>query len=478
MFLTLPNLLFFRSFTLFTFQRSCFFLFVIKKCDSGRNFIDRVWGWCYSAGSVNAHLRFYGLRNGDNSMIYKKLSKKRRVFASPQINDLTVLNKLKFLKKLIHEQDNACWEIGDLCMQLIDKFKLSLRQIANSVGYSRARISHFHLTARTFPVEQRESFTFQDSLTARQVYIKFPRLNMSPYEIRDIVIKLHNKTPYQVRSYFIHLLTHQEQNQHLAESAQSYLYNKDRIINHCHCADWRTIIPQLENGSVQLFLCDPPYGSYTSRRYDTNCLRIDSDNNDSIEEALETTLPLFELCLPKLKPQGILILFQAGGQPDRPEILLKAQEWGWDCVYALNWSKGSLSTGNFQNPYRVCTERILVFCRKGESPQRFQDGNCCPDILDFPPMTNSVISKMRRGKMPYADYHMFQKPLELMDFLIKHHSYGGDLIVEPFGCSGSGCIGASKLNRQWVYIESNQNNYLWGSERVYKAISEMQLEVG
>lgn len=411
-------------------------------------------------------------------MLRKKLSKKRRVFSSLQINDSTVLTKLQYLKKLIHEQDHACWEIGDLCIQLIDKYKLSLRQIANSVGYSRARISHFHLTARTFPLEQRKDFTFQDSLTARQIYIKFPRLNLSPFEVRNIVVKLHNKTSYQVRAYFIHLLTHQEQNQHLAESAQSYLYNKDRIINQCHHADWRTIIPQLENGSVQLFLCDPPYGSYTSRRFDTNCLRIDSDHNDSIEEALKTTLPLFELCLPKLKQDGILLLFQAGGQPDRTEILLKAQECGWECVYALNWNKGSLSTGNFLNPYRVCTERILVFCRKGESPQRFQDGNCHPDILDIPPETISVINKMRTGKMPYADYHMFQKPLPLMEFLVKHHSYGGDLIVEPFGCSGSGCIAAAQLNRQWVYIESNEKNYTWGSERVYKVVTEMSLEVG
>jgi DNA modification methylase len=301
---------------------------------------------------------------------------------------------------------------------------------------------------------------------------------MNPYEIRKVVVKLHNKTPYQVRAHFVQLLTQQEQNQHMAESAQSYVNKKDQIINNCHHADWQEIVPKLDNCSVQLLLCDPPFASYGSKRHETNCLRTDSDNNSSVEEALSTTLPLFELCLPKLKPQGLLLLFQGGGQPDRPEILLKAQECGWDCLYAVNWNKGSLSTGNFLNPYRVCTERILIFGRKGEIPQKYQDGSCCPDILDFAPITNRNINKIRSGQTSYGDVHMFQKPLPLMEFLIKHHSYPGDLVVEPFGCSGSGCIAAGRLNRQWVYVESNQNNYLWGSKRVFKAVSEANSQVG
>ena len=48
-------------------------------------------------------------------------------------------------------------------------------------------------------------------------------------------------------------------------------------------------------------------------------------------------------------------------------------------------------------------------------------------------------------------------------------------VVEPFGCSGSGVIAAAKLNRQWVYVESNHNNYSWGSQRVIKVVSELSI---
>ena len=80
--------------------------------------------------------------------------------------------------------------------------------------------------------------------------------------------------------------------------------------------------------------------------------------------------------------------------------------------------------------------------------------------------------------MEYGDYHHFQKPEALMDFIIKTHTYPGDLVVEPFGCSGSGVVSALKNNRKWVYVESNQSNFDWGSGRVYKLITELATQAG
>ena len=392
-----------------------------------------------------------------------------------------VRTKLRTLKKLLKQQDNKCWQIGDLCIELIDEYRLSLRQIGEFTDYSRTRISHFHLTARTFTTKDRKGYTFQDSLTARQIYYRLPRLNMTPVEIRDVIVKLRNKSPLQVREYFINILIENEKNHNLALSAKSYI-NKYKLINNCHHADWRTIIPDLPDHSVQLFICDPPFATsfsgYKSKREETNALRTDCDNNAEEEQALDVTLPLFELCLPKLAPDGILLLFQGGGKSDRIEVLQKAHECGWDCLYGLTWNKGYVSVGNFQNPYLICSERILVFCRKGMKPQKYQDGLPHPDVLHFPTETQRITKKMHSGKVAYGDYHMFQKPPELLEFLVRHHSFHGDLVVEPFGCSGSGVISASKLNRRWVYIESNRENYEWGSQRVFKEISEISAQVG
>ena len=206
-------------------------------------------------------------------------------------------------------------------------------------------------------------------------------------------------------------------------------------------------------------------------------MRSDCDN-ESTEEALSVTLPLFEKCLPKLAPDGVLLLFQPGGKPDRPEILLHADKYGWKCDYALTWLKGTIKAGNSIYPYRVCTEKILVFSRKQDKVQKQESALAYSDILDFQTGTQSATIKMDYGKIKMGDYHIFQKPIELMEFLIKQHSFASDLIVEPFGCSGSGLISAARLNRNWLYIESNQDNYNWASQRIKETVAELSTQAG
>jgi len=326
-----------------------------------------------------------------------------------------VLTKLKKLKKLILEEDSKCWQIGDICIDLMETYRLSVRQISDYTDYSKARISHFHLTARIFPAHKRKGYTFQDSLTARQIYQQLPRLHMTPVQIRKKVVRMKNKTPRKAREYFVKYLLEKELKQTFAKSAR-YSMQGNRIINQCHHADWQQIVPKLPDHSVRLFIADPPFGGYgknnkggyKSQRVSTNGMRYDCDNGLNIEEALAVTLPLFELCHRKLAPNGFLLLFQPGGKPDRIEVLSKADECGWDCIYALTWQKGHLSTGNNLNPYKICSEKILVFIRKGDKVTKSENGLPHPDILNYPTETQSATLKMNHGKMKLGDYHIFQ----------------------------------------------------------------------
>ena len=144
----------------------------------------------------------------------------------------------------------------------------------------------------------------------------------------------------------------------------------------------------------------------------------------------------------------------------------------------MTWQKGNITTGNHVRPYRICSERILVFSRKGETVIKNQNGMPVSDILNYPTETFHATTRMNFGKIPFGDYHIFQKPQKLMEFLIKQHTYPGDLVCEPFSCSGSGAIASIKLNRKWVYIESNKNNYIWGKKRIQKALKEQSVGVG
>lgn len=49
-----------------------------------------------------------------------------------------------------------------------------------------------------------------------------------------------------------------------------------------------------------------------------------------------------------------------------------------------------------------------------------------------------------------------QKPLKLLERIIKASSNEGDLILDPFcGCATT-CVAAQRLNRRWIGIDENE----------------------
>lgn len=62
--------------------------------------------------------------------------------------------------------------------------------------------------------------------------------------------------------------------------------------------------------------------------------------------------------------------------------------------------------------------------------------------------------------------HSTQKPLKLIKRLIKASSNEGDLVVDPFGGSGSTALASIQLNRRFITIEKDENYYNSIVERV------------
>lgn len=69
-------------------------------------------------------------------------------------------------------------------------------------------------------------------------------------------------------------------------------------------------------------------------------------------------------------------------------------------------------------------------------------------ILDFP-------QKWRRQDQ----IHPTQKPVELMEYLIKTYSNEEDLILDNCAGSGSTLVAAKNLNRQFIGIEKEEQHY-------------------
>lgn len=398
-------------------------------------------------------------------MQYPKIDEKIKPF---NLKDAQMIpRKIQKLRVLLKEVDMKLWDIGDMCGDLKEHHRLPLRVVAELTGFSKSRLSELKLTSQAFPPEQRNECTFQDAMMARRVYIKWDHLGMSLVEIRRVINKLHNKRPRQILLHFATILYKREMQEAL-ESAPKLNGESKSVVNSTHHADWRDVIEKVQDGAVKLVLADPPYGGYkdvNDGAYDPGdtqrpLMRTDCDY-ETTKEAIEVTVELFSKCKDKLTDDGVLVLFQPGNKPDRIEVLNAAKENGWECKYSLTWSKGVMGPGAMSSPYCTSSEKILIFVREKTRLKSCEQGLDRLDVINVPPVTK------KRG---LHDLHMFQKPHELMELLIRKHTYPGDLVVEPFGCSGAGCIAAAELKRKWIYVESNQKNFIWGSQRIENAM--------
>jgi len=377
--------------------------------------------------------------------------------------------KLDRLVELLTAHDQHCWDIGDLVNQLVQSHRVPLSSVCKKVSYSKSHLSELAATARFFPPDERTA-NFQDSLLARRVFVRFPAIGMPITEIRDLIAKMQGKRPGEVKAYFMHLLTERQRERALMENRKGRTAAES---NQCFNDDWRSIVPRLPEKSVKIFNADPPFGGYgwgddggyLSTRAESSGLRTESDANTS-DEALEITLALFDLCLPKIKDGGCLLLWQPGAKPDSRLILENAAQKGWELPVALTWVKSNTGIVAEDYPYAPTTERILVFVPRGTKLIKHEYDLSRSDVLTYPSETIQASRDVRSGRLPPRSVHMFQKPIALMEHLLRKHSYPGELVVDCFGCSGTACIAAEQLARRWIYIERNEANFAWGRQRV------------
>jgi site-specific DNA-methyltransferase (adenine-specific) len=77
------------------------------------------------------------------------------------------------------------------------------------------------------------------------------------------------------------------------------------------------------------------------------------------------------------------------------------------------------------------------------------------DVLEFNVVPN------RNGKL-----HPTQKPIELLEYLIKTYSNEGDIVLDNCMGSGSTAIAAINTNRNYIGYESNEEYYNIACRRI------------
>ena len=228
----------------------------------------------------------------------------------------------------------------------------------------------------------------------------------------------------------------------------------DLPINQIIHGDSIEFMKTLSDATIDLVLCDLPYGI-------TDC-------------KWDMRLPLKELFAQYariIKPNAAILLFAQ--QPFATDLINQARRM---FRYQIVWEK-TKSLG-FLNAKRMplrAHELILVYYNRLPSynPQ-FTPGKPYvkkynekqrTDLYRFHGKAYSMRNngvRYPRDVVKFAQptsteglYHSTQKPLMLLEYLIKTYSNKGDVVLDNTCGSGSTCVAAKKLNRRYIGIDNN-----------------------
>ncbi len=230
--------------------------------------------------------------------------------------------------------------------------------------------------------------------------------------------------------------------------------------NTIHKGDCLELMPQIETESVDMILCDLPYGM-TQNKWDI-IIPIDK---------------LWEQYERIIKPNGAIIL--TASQPFTTTLIMSNTKlFRYDIVWHKRTPSGVLNAKKM--PIRT-HETILVFYKKlptynyqktlgnkicgikehkvNSSNYRntnthtpyFDDGSRYPtSVLDITGVVNNS-----NQKLP----HPTQKPVALFEYLIKTYTNEGNLILDNCAGSGTTAEAAINLNRDYILIEQNEKYF-------------------
>lgn len=235
------------------------------------------------------------------------------------------------------------------------------------------------------------------------------------------------------------------------------------------------IMDGMPEQSVDLILADPPYG--------TTKLPIDPQIDVSALWAAYRRI---------IKPTGTIILF--GSQPFSSSLVAAAPDlFKHDLIWIKNHATGSLHARN--RPLKQ-HEDILVFSsgttiQKSRSKRRYtynplgqeiagtkiigprKDWGYLHKITDNPGLAYEATRNCPRTALycskESASLHPFQKPLALLEYLIRTYSNEGDVVLDSFMGAGSTCIAAMRSGRQSIGIELEQTYFEAASVRSAEA---------
>lgn len=227
-----------------------------------------------------------------------------------------------------------------------------------------------------------------------------------------------------------------------------------------HMGDCLTILPSLPSCSVDLIIADPPYGT-TACKWDT-VIPFD----DMWRAFHRVTKPNAAICVFATMPfTATLVCSNLGEYRHR---------WIWNKNNSAGFATAKL------RPFQIC-EDVLVFSREKvlyypqmetRGKMRVKGGYSASDNYGLVPTKSISNTYYPKNLLDYPNasqvgkVHPTQKPVALVEYLIRTYSREGETVLDPVMGSGTSGEACRLSGRKFIGIELDETYFAGASARL------------
>jgi len=232
--------------------------------------------------------------------------------------------------------------------------------------------------------------------------------------------------------------------------------------------DCLEVMPTIESGSIDMILTDPPYGT-TACKWDSI---IPLEN-------------MWEQLKRIIKPNGAIVM--TASQPFTTTLIASNMK---GFKYCWVWNKKAFANQMLakKQPLRI-TEDVVVFNSKVYQPQGLievnkvtKQGSKVTDNVGGGTRKKSYVQTHTNYPRNILEFskdrpstHPTQKPVALMEYLIKTYTNEGETVLDFTMGSGTTGVACKNLNRNFTGIEMDEEYFKLAKERIESVPSPMPI---
>ena len=204
--------------------------------------------------------------------------------------------------------------------------------------------------------------------------------------------------------------------------------------------DCLELMEDIPDESIDLILCDPPYGiKLKANREGSKFSGVEIENDNGLDWVPDFYKQIYRVS------KNVSFVFCGWSTID--VFMSEARKAGFVHKNTIVWNKMHFGMGwNFRPQY----ELILVLTKKVFKTKHHNIANLIS------------VKRMHHTKMS----HIAEKPVELLEILISEATDEGDTVLDPYAGSASTLVAAKNLNRKYIGMELDEEYVKLGRKRL------------